>query len=842
MKVFKILLLALFISNFTQAQTVKILFNANKAESAGNADWVIDADLYNLGYSTGPAVVAGGSESNPQIAPTPLQSTVTATTSETYWNGALSAWGIDLVKKGYGVETLPYNGKITFGDATNLQDLSKYKVFIDCEPNILYTAAEKTAIIKFVQAGGGLFMVSDHDVSDRNNDTYDSPHIWNDLLSNNGIQANPFGITFDYANFSQTTSNIPSLPTDPLLHGIMGNVTQAMWSNGTSMSLSTAANASVKGVVYMTGSAFGTTSVMVAYATYGNGRVVAIGDSSPCDDGTGDSGDALYNGWTTDAAGNHERLIMNASIWLASGSTTPSAPTATSVAATSITTTGALLNGTVLANNLSSTVTFNYGTTTSYGNTVSATPAAVSGTTSTAVTSTLSGLTANTLYHYRVAATNTLGTTYGSDLTFTTLSGIPTATTNAATSVTLTGAALNGTVNAGSLSTTVTFNYGTSTSYGTTVSATPATVTGSTSTAVTSTLSGLTANTLYHYRVVATNTAGTTYGSDLTFTTISGIPTATSAAATSITSTEAVLNGAVNAGSLSTTVTFNYGTSTSYGKTVSATPGTATGSASTAVTSALSGLTANTLYHFRVVAANTAGTTYGSDLTFTTLSAGCIDIFEPNATQAVSKAITVNADNTATISSSSDIDWFKFSNTTATTKIKVTVTNIPTGTDYDLKLYNASGTQIGSSTNTGTSPETILYNTTVVGSYYIKVFPWSGYSATCYTFNASLSNVNFKSLEVAADISKEALSVLIYPNPASDNVHLQLNAGTNTQVAVRLVDMLGHQWLTKQYDLLEGENDFSLDVSNLKKGLYFIEVLNSNERIFKKLIVGNPNE
>ena len=743
MKVFKFFLLALLISNFAQAQTVKILFNANKAESAGNADWVIDADLHNLGYGTGPAVVGGGSESNPQIAPTPLQSTVTSTTSETYWNGALSAWGIDLVKKGYGVETLPYNGKITFGDATNAQDLSKYKVFIDCEPNILYTAAEKTAIIKFVQAGGGLFMVSDHDVSDRNNDTYDSPHIWNDLLSNNGIQVNPFGITFDYANFSQTTANIPSLPTDPLLHGIMGNVTQAMWSNGTSMSLSTVANASVKGVVYMTGSAFGTTGVMVAYATYGNGRVVAIGDSSPCDDGTGDSGDGLYNGWTTDAAGNHERLIMNATIWLASGSITPSAPTATSAAATSITTTGAVLNGAV---------------------------------------------------------------------------------------------------NAGSLSTTVTFNYGTSTSYGTTVSATPGTVTGSASTAVTSTLSGLTANTLYHFRVVATNTSGTTYGSDLTFTTLSGIPTATSAAATSITTTGAVLNGAVNAGSLSTTVTFNYGTSTSYGTTVSATPGAVTGSASTSVTSTLSGLTANTLYHYRVVATNTAGTTYGSDLTFTTLSSGCVDIYEPNATQAAAKSITVNTNNTAIIASSSDVDWFKFSNTTATTKIKVTVTNIPAGTDYDLKLYNASGTQIGSSTNTGTLAETILYNTTVVGTYYIKVFPWSGYSATCYTFTASLSNVNFKSLEVATDISKEALSVLIYPNPASDNVHLQLNAVTNTQVAVRLIDMLGHQWLAKQYDLLQGENAFSLDVSSLKKGLYFVEVLNSNERIFKKLIVGNPND
>ncbi|NVO18341.1 MAG: BACON domain-containing protein [Bacteroidetes bacterium] len=302
-----------------QAQ-VKILFNANKAETAGSADWVIDADSHNLGYGTGPAVLGGGTESNAQRYPTPDQSTVTASTGETYWQGAISAWGIDCRKQGYTVETLPYNGSITYGNSSNAQDLSNYKVFIDCEPNIVYTAAEKTAIMQFVQNGGGLFMVSDHNGSDRNSDGWDSPAIWNDLMSNNGIATNPFGITFDLVSISQTTTNIPNLPNDPILHGIMGDVTAAMWSAGTTMTTSTAANSSVLGIIYKTGSSFGSTNVMFAYASYGNGRVAAIGDSSPCDDGTGDSNDVLYNGWTGDANGNHERLIMNATIWLASSS------------------------------------------------------------------------------------------------------------------------------------------------------------------------------------------------------------------------------------------------------------------------------------------------------------------------------------------------------------------------------------------------------------------------------------------------------------------------------------------------------------------------------------------
>ena len=201
------------------SQTVKILFDARKAEAAGNADWVIDADAHNLGFGSRAALLNGGNESNAQRVPTPAQSGITVSTSETFWNGALSYWAIDCVRENYFVETLPYNSQITYGNSSNAQDLSNYKVYIVCEPNILYTAAEKTAILNFVQNGGGLFMISDHDVSDRNNDGKDSPFIWNDLMSNNAVQVNPFGISFDYANFSQTSSNIPNLPSDSILSG-----------------------------------------------------------------------------------------------------------------------------------------------------------------------------------------------------------------------------------------------------------------------------------------------------------------------------------------------------------------------------------------------------------------------------------------------------------------------------------------------------------------------------------------------------------------------------------------------------------------------------------------------
>ncbi len=316
----------LFILSFFILENIfaqqKILFDATKAETAGNADWVIDADQFNLGYSDGNPQVNAGNEANPQRFPSPDQSNITAATTESYWTGALSSWAIDLVKQDFEVETLPYNGQITYGNNSNPQDLSNYAVFVVDEPNIQFTDAEKTAILQFVYHGGGLFMISDHDVSDRNHSGIDSPHIWNDLMQNNTFQKNPFGISFDYLKFDDKTENIPNLPGDPLLHGPMGDINRVEFYGGTSMTLNPSSNATVKGAVYHSGSNFGNQNVLVAYAEFGKGKVVAMGDSSPADDGSGDSNDRLYDGWIKDANGNHERLIMNGTLWLAKGQAT----------------------------------------------------------------------------------------------------------------------------------------------------------------------------------------------------------------------------------------------------------------------------------------------------------------------------------------------------------------------------------------------------------------------------------------------------------------------------------------------------------------------------------------
>lgn len=271
------------------------LFDNTKAETAGNADWVIDED-------NGLA----------KRLPTPSQDGINASTPETYWTGALSSWGIALVKLKQHVETLQENGHITYGDSKNAQDLSHYDVFIVDEPNIRFTADEKAAIIHFVKNGGGFFMISDHDHSDRNNDGWDSPAIWNDLLSDNPIQKDPFGFFIYTTNISQVSSNVTTLP-NAITKGSAGEAFSLQFNNGATITLTSPA---AKGLFWMNNYPQNKTRIMAAYGTCGKGRVVVIGDSSPADDGTGAKGNKLHDGWNA-SGNNHANFFINASLWLA---------------------------------------------------------------------------------------------------------------------------------------------------------------------------------------------------------------------------------------------------------------------------------------------------------------------------------------------------------------------------------------------------------------------------------------------------------------------------------------------------------------------------------------------
>ena len=291
-------------------------------------------------------------------------------------------------------------------------------------------------------------------------------------------------------------------------------------------------------------------------------------------------------------------------------------PTVTTTAATAILAYSATLNGTVNANNASTTVTFQYGLTVAYGNTVTAAQSPVSGNSALAVSGAIAGLTANTLYHFRCVGVNSGGTTNGNDMTFTTANAPPIVVTTAATAVLFNTATLNGTVNPNGASSTVNFDYGLTVAYGSNVAGTPSPLVGNSAQAVSANIVGLTPGTLYHFRVNGVNAGGTTNGNDMTFTTSAMPPTVVTTAATGIVGTSATLNGTINPNGAPTTSGFDYGLTLPYTLSVGGVPLNLNGNTVQAVSASLAGLTNNSVYHFRIKGTNAGATAYGNDLTF----------------------------------------------------------------------------------------------------------------------------------------------------------------------------------------------------------------------------------
>jgi hypothetical protein len=230
----------------------------------------------------------------------------------------------------------------------------------------------------------------------------------------------------------------------------------------------------------------------------------------------------------------------------------------------------------------------------------------------------LSGLAYATKYYARAYAINQAGTIYGEEVTFTTLPVVPTLTTAAITSITGNSAVGGGnvTISGGATVTDRGLCYAishlptTSNSF---------TTNGNGTGAFVSSLTGLKGNTTYYVRAYATNSAGTGYGPEVSFKTLVDLPVVTTAAVSGITKVSAISGGEVtyDGGGTITARGLAWGTSANpviSGNIIAGGTGIGT------FVSNLTGLTKFTTYHVRAYATNSAGTAYGSDVQFTTLS------------------------------------------------------------------------------------------------------------------------------------------------------------------------------------------------------------------------------
>ncbi|HEY5288358.1 MAG TPA: hypothetical protein VIJ50_14780 [Solirubrobacteraceae bacterium] len=286
---------------------------------------------------------------------------------------------------------------------------------------------------------------------------------------------------------------------------------------------------------------------------------------------------------------------------------------ATSLAPTSVT-----VNGTVDPDGVNvSECQFEYGPTSEYGYTQPCTPAPDAVNQPVPVSTNLTGLSRDSVYHYRVAVTNENGTDYSPDrflVTPPTVEGAAQASGETSFAATLTGV-----IGSGEVTPSYRYVYGTTTAYG---SSTPDATTGvGGQQVVTQILTGLQPDTTYHYALVASNFGGgMSTGPDQTFTTRPLVPPAVyTGGAEGIGLTKATVTGAVNPEGLDTSYHFEYGTTTGYGSTwpnIDAHAG--SNSTPQGASVAIENLQPSTTYHYRLVATNEDGTTYGPDQAFTT--------------------------------------------------------------------------------------------------------------------------------------------------------------------------------------------------------------------------------
>ena len=281
----------------------------------------------------------------------------------------------------------------------------------------------------------------------------------------------------------------------------------------------------------------------------------------------------------------------------------------------------------------------------------------------------------------------------------------PSATTGPVSSVAPTSATVTGNVDPNGAATTWYVEYGTTTGYGSKTGSANA-GSGTSTVPVSASLTGLKPGTTYHYRVVATSSAGTSNGADGILTTTAA-PDAATGAASGVNASSATLTGTVNPNGQSTSWYFEYGSTTSYGsKTASHDAG--AGTTSVSVSATITGLTPGKTYHYRLVAASGAGTTDGSDKTFVASE-------KPTVTTAAANVLgdtSLKANGSVNPNGLATSAWFEYGTSTSygsktaavsmgsgssAKSISATLSNLAGTTTYHIRLVasNGSGTSYG---------------------------------------------------------------------------------------------------------------------------------------------------
>lgn len=332
---------------------------------------------------------------------------------------------------------------------------------------------------------------------------------------------------------------------------------------------------------------------------------------------------------------------------------------------------------------------------------------------------------------------------------------------------TCTSATFNGSVTPNGNATTVWFEWGTSNSLGN--QTTHQTFTSPAD--FHQTVSGLTANTTYYYRAMASNIAGTAQGSIISFVTpactanppVGSLPTAVTSTATNVTDSRAALNAFINPnGTSDTAYWFEWGTSVNLG---SQTSHYNQGAAASNTTLTITGLAQNTTYYYRVGAQNAQGTVYGNIVSFTTnyinTNTGTLPVVSTSGATSVANDYAVLNGYVNPSGTSDTTRWFEW------------------GTSTNLNNYTAHYNQGASASSfseslSGLSQNTIYYYRAVAqnaqGTVYGSIVSFTtGTSNTCWSCNNNaFVTVSTRNADVSGDFA--VLNGYVDPNNTNDTV------------------------------------------------------------------------
>jgi hypothetical protein len=226
----------------------------------------------------------------------------------------------------------------------------------------------------------------------------------------------------------------------------------------------------------------------------------------------------------------------------------------------------------------------------------------------------------------------------------------------------------------------------------------------------------------------------------------------------------------------------------------------------------------------------------------TTVATVCPDLNEPNNVTVNATPLTVGVAASGAIDVSTDVDYFSFSNTIAEPNLKVTLSNLPK--DYDLKLYNAAGLQVGSGMMGGTTNEVIKLANPAVGTYYIKVYGFSTNATpyACYSIKAEVSNTPFPLANGNGGSNgnnnvDNVLEFKVFPNPVRDEATVSFNEKVQGAIRVNIIDLTGRIVKNYNWNVSAADSRFNIDFSDLQNGIYMLSCNNGVEQKTARIVV-----